>query len=131
MLNRLNKTLINFVIFFAMINVAIADSIATHISRMSSQAYPPIITVTSPDITRSLNITAKTTGMTVIGKAESSNGVVQVTVNGKQVAVDKQGNFSVKVFLKVGENEFIVTAVDVNENKTTKSFTINRTTGPK
>lgn len=91
----------------------------------------PVITVTSPDVTRALKAVAKTSAVTVAGKAESRNGVAQVTVNGKQAALDEKGNFSAEMLLKIGENSFTVTALDVNGNQSAKTFTINRTADSK
>ncbi len=97
------------------------------VAATAADTTPPTITVTSPDVTRSLKAVAKTTGITVAGRAESRNGVAQVTVNGKAAALDEQGNFSAEVLLKVGENSFTVIAMDVNRNQTTRTFTVNRT----
>jgi len=45
---------------------------------------PPKITITFPDVTRSLKVVAKQSRITVVGIAESKIGITEVTVNGLQ-----------------------------------------------
>jgi hypothetical protein len=90
---------------------------------------PPKITITSPDVTRSLKVVAKQSRITVVGVAESKIGITEVTVNGLQAELEESGNFSAEVPLKVGQNIIVVAAVDILKNKTTNQFTLNREGG--
>jgi hypothetical protein len=90
---------------------------------------PPKITITSPDVTRSLKVVAKQSRITVVGIAESKIGITEVTVNGLQAELEESGNFSAEVPLKVGQNIIVVAAVDILKNKTTNQFTLYREGG--
>lgn len=132
------KTILCGLLLLLAVTSAFAARTSTRISgapaapaQAAVDTAPPVITVTSPDVTRSLKTVAKTSAVTVAGKAESRSGVAQVTVNGKQAALDEQGNFSAEMLLKIGENSFTVTAMDVNGNQSAKTFTINRSADAK
>lgn len=86
----------------------------------------PTIAITSPDAQRSLKTVSKTSAFTVIGKATDSSGIAEVMVNGKSATIDEQGNFSAEILLKIGENNIIITALDIQGNKASKTFTITR-----
>jgi hypothetical protein len=90
---------------------------------------PPKITITSPDVTRSLKVVASQSRINVVGFAESKIGITEVTVNGLQAELEESGNFSAEVPLKVGQNIIVVAAVDILKNKTTNQFTLNRESG--
>lgn len=91
-----------------------------------SDTTPPVITITAPDIQRSLKAVVKPSTVTVIGKAADSSGVADVTVNTRTAVLDEQGNFSAEILLKIGENRITVTALDTQGNRSVKSFTILR-----
>jgi len=87
---------------------------------------PPKITITSPEIGKEIKVSAKTSRMTILGRATDDSGVAEVVFNEEIAKLDEAGNFSVDVLLKVGENEINVTAVDIYHNQTTQSFKIHR-----
>ncbi|MBF0396725.1 MAG: caspase family protein [Desulfobacterales bacterium] len=87
---------------------------------------PPIITITSPDVKRSVNIIAKKASLNVSGKVSDASGVALVTVNNQEAGLDEKGNFNADILLKVGENQIVVTAVDIYRNEKIERFTINR-----
>ena len=87
---------------------------------------PPKITILSPDITKKLRVSSKTSRIAVVGRATDESGVAEVTVNGEVVGLDERGNFSTDVLLKVRENEIIVAAIDIYKNETVQSFQIVR-----
>lgn len=91
-----------------------------------SDSIPPVISITAPDITRSLKAVSKISTFVVIGSASDASGVADVTVNGKKAALDEQGNFSAEVLLKVGENKISVIALDINGNRASKTFVVQR-----
>lgn len=92
----------------------------------SADTLAPSITITSPDIQRSLHAVSKTSSFTVIGKANDDSGVAVVKINGKEANIDEQGYFSSELLLKIGENAVSVTALDTKGNLTVKNFTITR-----
>lgn len=84
---------------------------------------PPTIVVSSPD--RRLQ-TLRAAELTIAGKATDESGIARVTVNGAEAALDRNGNFSAKILLKVGENIITVTATDINRNQSSEQLTIER-----
>ncbi len=89
----------------------------------------PVITITSPQVQRGVNITAKEAYLTVTGKAVDASGIAEVTVNGQSADLDENGNFSAEILLKVGNNKITVTALGVNKNVGTESFSLMRSPG--
>jgi len=87
----------------------------------------PDIILISPTIKRGFRITESTKNITITGKATDESGIYEVMVNGIEAKVDASGNFSATVPLAIGENNFTVTATDVNMNKGDYTFTVNRT----
>jgi hypothetical protein len=87
---------------------------------------PPKITVKSPEIGKEIKVAAKTSRITVLGKATDESGIAEIVVNEEIAKLDEEGNFSANVLLKVGENEINVTAVDIYQNQSTQSFKIYR-----
>ncbi len=93
------------------------------------EKIPPKITIISPDVTRSVQVVARQSRITVTGVAESKIGITEVTVNGLQAELDESGNFSAEVPLKVGRNTIVVAAVDLLKNKTENRFNLQRMGG--
>ncbi len=96
---------------------------------MKAESVPPKITITAPDTTRTVSVVAKKMDTLVTGIAESEAGIMYVSVNGQDADLDDKGNFSAVVPLKVGQNKVTVIAGDINKNKSTKEFVINREAG--
>ena len=96
---------------------------------ISGQKIPPKITITSPDVTRSLKVVARQSRITVAGVAESIIGITEVSVNGLQAELDEKGTFSADVKLKIGQNTIVVTAIDIQGERTTNQFTLHRGSG--
>jgi len=94
-----------------------------------SKNVPPKITITEPDLTRAVSVVAKKMDTLVTGIAESKAGIMYVSVNGQDADLDDKGNFSAVVPLKVGQNTVTVIAADINKNKSTKEFVVNREAG--
>lgn len=89
----------------------------------------PEITVTQPDVQRSLKVKQAGQSLTVVGKARDVSGVASVTVNNQPAALDENGNFSADILLRVGDNQIAVTAMDVYKNTRTEKFTVIREAG--
>lgn len=94
-----------------------------------SEKIPPKITITTPDVSRTVSVGAKRTYITITGLAESKAGIIDVLINGQQAELGEQGRFSSAVPLKVGQNKITVTAIDVFKNKATRQFAVNREAG--
>ena len=87
---------------------------------------PPQIRITSHQADRGVFVAARLSRTTVTGLAMDDSGVAEVAVNGQTASLDARGNFSLEIFLKVGRNDIIVTAMDTRRNVARKSFTIDR-----
>lgn len=126
--------LLVFVLLVLLAAVAQAAVVRGRISIQPDQAaqsaatdsIPPVIAITSPDVSRSLKVVSKARSVTVTGKASDESGVFEVTVNGEQASLDDQGNFSADILLRVGDNTVTVVATDTRRNKATKQFMVAR-----
>ena len=87
---------------------------------------PPKIIITSDNISRGIKVIKRGKMVTIKGRAIDSSGVAEVVVNNKDAIIDQDGNFLADIYLKVGENNIVVSAMDIYENKATKTFTIIR-----
>lgn len=89
----------------------------------------PVITIISPDLSRSLKVVEKGSAITVNGIARSDSGIAKVTINGEEAGLDANGNFWADVLLKVGENRITVNAMGTNRKQKAETFTVVRETG--
>lgn len=89
-------------------------------------AGAPVITVTSPAVQRGLAVKVRSDTVTVSGTASSPRGIARVTVNGQQAALDAQGDFSVELLLRPGENLIEVQALDLQRMAASEQFRIVR-----
>ena len=87
---------------------------------------PPKIIITSHDTSRGIRPVWNQKDVTIRGKAFDENGIVEIMVNNKEALFDETGNFEANVYLKMGENQIIVSAMDIYENRARKEFTITR-----
>ena len=62
----------------------------------------------------------------VRGKATDDEGVMNILVGGKKVGVKEDGTFAAKVKLKIGRNDILVQAEDINNNVAEVMVTIVR-----
>lgn len=62
----------------------------------------------------------------ISGQATDESGVAIVEINGKEAQLDERGNFSTTILLKPGKNRVVITAIDIYENKATKTFEVER-----
>jgi len=95
-------------------------------SPSKSDSTPPSIINTSHRTGRDGKVIENLSRTTISGKATDPSGVAEVKVNEQTTSLDKDGNFTADVFLKVGDNKIIVTAMDVQENIGRQTFTIKR-----
>ncbi len=87
---------------------------------------PPEIVILSHDASRAIKVVNNQKKTKIKGRAADKNGIVEVIVNNKEAVLDAKGNFEVDIFLAVGPNNIIVSAMDTCENRATKTFSINR-----
>ena len=87
---------------------------------------PPEIVIHSHHISKENMVSQNTKRVTVRGEARDKNGIVEVIVNNKEAIVDKKGNFSADIYLALGNNPIVVTAMDRFENRSSKTFYITR-----
>ena len=98
-------------------------------SSKTSPVEPPVIVITAPAIQRGLAVKVRADSIIVSGRARAQRGVARVTVNGQVASLDNQGNFSTELLLLPGENQMVVTALDVQRTATTEQFQVLREAG--
>lgn len=87
---------------------------------------PPQIVITSPETGGAERVVQRAASVTIAGRAKDESGIVYVRINGREAALDAAGNFSLDVFLSVGENKFTVEAMDRLANVEKKSVLLVR-----
>lgn len=90
-----------------------------------TQNLPPEIVITEPSITRGVQIVNYKT-MRVSGRALDSDGIFEVTANGIEAFLQRDGSFSVEVPLAIGENTITVMAKDIKMMSTSEVITVSR-----
>ncbi len=86
----------------------------------------PDITIIEPSGSRGIKIIRKSEVTKVRGMAIDPNGVVKVTVNKQIAELSEAGEFSIDMYLQVGDNKIVVEAVDGSLNSSIKTFNITR-----
>lgn len=94
--------------------------------KLEADNTAPQITILNPDISRGFKPVEQQKQVTISGKALDSNGIFEVLINGQEAFVDAEGNFSKTVLLAIGDNTFTISATDLNQNKSSQVFTIER-----
>lgn len=95
------------------------------ILRNDKDINPPQINILSPALggneakVFSENIVLK-------GAAIDETGIFSLKVNGSQVQLSNGSEFNLPIKLAMGENQFVIEAIDVNDMSTVKKFTIVR-----
>lgn len=88
---------------------------------------PPVVVITEPNVELKRGFTiVKAKKITVKGKATDKDGIYEVKINGTDAYIKDDGTFTANVPLKVGSNELIVTATDLKQASSTKTFVIRR-----
>jgi len=94
--------------------------------KVKTDTTPPSIVITSHKTGRGLKIVENLSRTQIIGQAIDPSGVAEVKINGEPTSLDAEGYFKGDVFLKVGENGVLITAMDTQENYARKEFIIIR-----
>jgi Caspase domain/Glucodextranase, domain B len=126
--------------FFA--NINLNDGInnivisATNVKGNSSQKIFKIITpvddkgpeisILEPAVSRGLKIIRKKDVLNIRGKITDRSGVLNVTVNNREVSLLPNKEFNSQLYLGFGDNTIIVRATDRKNNVTTDTFFVTR-----
>ena len=87
---------------------------------------PPTIRILSP-VTASGQIPRVDTYTSFVrGQVTDDQGVMNILVNGKKVGIKEDGSFAAKIKLRVGRNDVLVQAEDINNNVAETKLTIMR-----
>ena len=91
-----------------------------------ADSTPPSIVITSHKIKRGVYVVDNSSRTEITGRAVDPSGVVEVKLNGESIFLDAEGNFKGDIFLRVGENKVVITAMDTQQNFVRKDFVIKR-----
>ncbi|GAB4417310.1 MAG: hypothetical protein OHK0039_27500 [Bacteroidia bacterium] len=86
---------------------------------------PPVISITEPDVQRGFNV-VQVSSTRVAGQALDSDGISEVTVNGRVAFLQSDGSFSTEIALQTGQNTITVKAVDNRGLAANQTFTLSR-----
>ena len=102
------------------------EETASSVSETESSRPRPDTTPPTISLNRSITdgMRADTNPFTIQGSVTDDNGIDEVSVNGRTVAVLEDGTFTVTVQLFKGENSIRVTATDTSGNMDTDQFMI-------
>ena len=90
---------------------------------------PPVIFITTPDLSVSDKTIVENKDILIRGKAEDKSGIYEVAVNGEEAHLKSDGSFQAKVLLGMGENRITVQALDPKRNIGSKTLIIERIPG--
>ncbi|NQU80512.1 MAG: caspase family protein [Bacteroidetes bacterium] len=90
---------------------------------------PPVIFITTPDLSVSDKTIVEDKDILIRGKAEDKSGIYEVSVNGEEAHLESDGSFQAKVLLGMGENKITVQALDPKRNIGSKALIIERIPG--
>ncbi len=90
---------------------------------------PPVIFITTPDLSVSGKAIVEDKDILVKGKAEDESGIYEISVNGEEAHLESDGSFQAKVLLGMGENKITVQAIDPKRNIGSKTLIIERIPG--
>ncbi len=86
----------------------------------------PTVLITEPTVSRGIKIIRKSEVVTVRGFATDISGVLDVTVNEQKPLLAKNGEFSIDLYLQLGDNKIVVKAIDTKLNTTIDTFSVTR-----
>ena len=93
-----------------------------------TDAYPPVIAILEPAVSRGLKIIKKSEVISIKGNAYDESGIYEITVNERRALVQPNGDFSINMGLAMGDNMLIVKALDTKFNSAVDTFYITRQT---
>jgi caspase domain-containing protein/glucodextranase-like protein len=86
----------------------------------------PEISIMEPAVSRGLKIVRKKDVLNIRGKITDRSGVLNVTVNNREVSLLPNKEFNSQLYLGFGDNTIIVRATDRKNNVTTDTFFVTR-----
>ena len=86
----------------------------------------PIVKIIDPPISRGIKIVSKSDVVTIKGQAIDASGIYEVTINNREADLQADGDFSLNMYLQLGDNPLIVKAVDKKYNVTIDTFIVAR-----
>ncbi len=86
----------------------------------------PEITLLEPSVSRGLKIVRKKDVLNVRGRVSDRSGVINVSVNDREVTLLQNNEFNAKLFLGLGDNQIIVKATDRKYNVSKDTFYVTR-----
>lgn len=92
----------------------------------SADHQGPTVLITEPAVSRGIKIIRKSEVVTVRGFATDISGVLDVTVNEQKPLLAQNGEFSIDLYLQMGDNKIVVKAIDNKMNTTIDTFTVTR-----
>jgi len=87
---------------------------------------PPIIKILSHDLSRGMNVVSNKKKVHIRGIATDANGIVEVTVDGRDAVFTKIGHFEADAYLRIGKNRIAISAMDRYGNRAEKILTMTR-----
>src|SRR5690606_33558851 len=88
--------------------------------------FAPTLTILEPPVTRGIKVVKKSEVTTIKGYAIDPSGVLEVKVNNQRAALSDNGEFSVELYLQMGDNKIVVQAMDTYMNTKSDTFVITR-----
>ena len=95
------------------------------ILRNDKDLNPPQISILSPALTGN-ETKVFTENIALKGAAIDETGIYSLKVNGSQVQLSNGSEFNIPIKLAMGENQFVIEAIDVNDMASVKKFSIIR-----
>ena len=86
---------------------------------------PPTIIFITPAITEASRHVSDEVTIDILGKVSDESGIFSVFVNSEKIEVAEDGLFKIKYWLKPGENEVSVVAMDNHDNISERKFIVD------
>ncbi len=86
----------------------------------------PTVFIIEPKVSRGIKVVKKSDVVTVKGVATDVSGVLEVSVNNNRASLTPGGDFSIDMYLNIGDNKIVVKAIDQKLNTTIDTFTVLR-----
>lgn len=87
---------------------------------------PPVITISSPDVSRGFKIVERNNIVTIKGNVYDNGGLSKVSINGLNVNFDASGSFIKNMNLTSTINQFSIVAIDKKGNRSTKTIEVQK-----
>ncbi len=86
----------------------------------------PQITLIEPEATRGVQVVRKKDVLKILGKVADPSGISEVTVNNRKAKILANNEFTIDMFLAMGENRIVISAVDNKFNTSSDTFYVTR-----